>query len=69
MVAIPDERKGEQLILVTDRQDATREVLLAQIRTSGGPELACPRDIVVVEEVPLLGSGKTDYPAVQKLVG
>ena len=69
VVAIPDERKGEQLILVTDRQDATREVLLAQIRTSGGPELACPRDIVVVEEVPLLGSGKTDYPAVQKLVG
>jgi acyl-[acyl-carrier-protein]-phospholipid O-acyltransferase/long-chain-fatty-acid--[acyl-carrier-protein] ligase len=69
VVAVPDERKGEQLILVTDRQDATREALLAQIRASGGPELACPRDIVVLEEVPLLGSGKTDYPAVQKLVG
>ena len=68
VVAIPDERKGEQLILVTDRQDATREALLAQIRASGGPELACPRDIVVVAEVPMLGSGKTDYPAVVKLV-
>jgi len=68
VVAIPDERKGEQLILVTDRQDATREALLAQIRASGGPELACPRDIVVVAEVPMLGSGKTDYPAVAKLV-
>ncbi|MDH5412289.1 MAG: 2-acylglycerophosphoethanolamine acyltransferase, partial [Alphaproteobacteria bacterium] len=68
VVAIPDERKGEQLILVTDRPDATREALLAQIRASGGPELACPRDIVVVAEVPMLGSGKTDYPAVAKLV-
>lgn len=69
VVAIPDDRKGEQLILVTDRADATREALMSQIKTSGGPELACPRDIVVVEEVPMLGSGKTDYPAVQKLVG
>lgn len=68
-VAVPDERKGEQVILVTDCHEATREVLMAQIRASGGPELACPRDIAVVDEVPLLGSGKTDYPSVQKLVG
>jgi acyl-[acyl-carrier-protein]-phospholipid O-acyltransferase/long-chain-fatty-acid--[acyl-carrier-protein] ligase len=67
-VAVPDERKGEQIILVTERQDATRDAMLAQIRAGGAPELACPRDIMVVEELPLLGSGKTDYPAVQKLV-
>jgi acyl-[acyl-carrier-protein]-phospholipid O-acyltransferase/long-chain-fatty-acid--[acyl-carrier-protein] ligase len=57
------------VILVTDCQEAARETLMAQIRASGGPELACPRDIIVVDEVPLLGSGKTDYPSVQKLVG
>jgi len=67
-VAVPDERKGEQVILVTDCQEATRDALMAQIRAGGGPELACPRDIIVVDEVPLLGSGKTDYPSVQKLV-
>jgi acyl-[acyl-carrier-protein]-phospholipid O-acyltransferase/long-chain-fatty-acid--[acyl-carrier-protein] ligase len=68
-VTVPDERKGEQIVLVTDRGDAAREDILAQIQASGGPELACPREILVVDEVPLLGSGKTDYPAVQKLVG
>ncbi len=67
-VAVPDARKGEAVILVTDRSDATRDALLAQIQATGGPELACPRDIVTVDAVPLLGSGKTDYPAVQKLV-
>jgi acyl-[acyl-carrier-protein]-phospholipid O-acyltransferase/long-chain-fatty-acid--[acyl-carrier-protein] ligase len=69
VVAVPDERKGEQLVLVTDHADATREAILAQIQAQGGPELACPRNIMVVEEVPMLGSGKTDYPAVQGLVG
>lgn len=69
VVAVPDERKGEQLVLVTDREDADRETIMARIKAQGGPELACPRNIVVVDAVPLLGSGKTDYPAVQKLVG
>ena len=68
VVAVPDAKKGEQLILVTDRKGATREALMAQIKENGGPELACPRDVKVVKEVPLLGSGKTDYPAVQGLV-
>lgn len=66
-VTLPDERKGEQIILVTEWGEATREALMAHIQAGGGPELACPRDIMVVEELPLLGSGKTDYPAVQAL--
>jgi hypothetical protein len=32
-------------------------------------ELHVPKRIVHVEKLPLLGSGKTDYPAVQALVG
>jgi hypothetical protein len=27
-----------------------------------------PRDVVVVPKIPLLGTGKVDYPAVQRLV-
>jgi len=68
VVAVPDPRKGEQLVLVTDRRDADRARLLEVARTSGFAELAVPRQILAVDAVPLLGTGKTDYPAVQDLV-
>jgi acyl-[acyl-carrier-protein]-phospholipid O-acyltransferase/long-chain-fatty-acid--[acyl-carrier-protein] ligase len=32
-----------------------------QAKTVGASELSVPADIRVVEKVPLLGSGKTDY--------
>jgi acyl-[acyl-carrier-protein]-phospholipid O-acyltransferase/long-chain-fatty-acid--[acyl-carrier-protein] ligase len=34
----------------------------------GVPELAVPRRIIVVEDVPVLGTGKTDYVRVEKMV-
>jgi acyl-[acyl-carrier-protein]-phospholipid O-acyltransferase/long-chain-fatty-acid--[acyl-carrier-protein] ligase len=67
VVAIPDARKGEQLLLLTTRRDATPTALLAQARARGLAEIAVPRVVHVVDKVPLLGSGKTDYPAAQKI--
>ena len=67
-VALPDARKGEQIILVTDSPRARRDVILAHVQVNGGTELSVPRAVVRVEEMPVLGSGKTDYPAVQRLV-
>jgi acyl-[acyl-carrier-protein]-phospholipid O-acyltransferase/long-chain-fatty-acid--[acyl-carrier-protein] ligase len=66
-VSLPDPRKGEQLVLVTERADAGREALLAFAGTRGVPELMIPRTIVPVEKMPLLGTGKTDYRAVGEL--
>jgi acyl-[acyl-carrier-protein]-phospholipid O-acyltransferase/long-chain-fatty-acid--[acyl-carrier-protein] ligase len=68
VVALPDARRGEQLVLVTDRTDAPREALLGQIRASGLSELFVPKTVITVARLPLLGSGKVDYPAVAKLV-
>ncbi len=65
--AVPDGRKGEQIILFTDCEDADRGELIAFIQNHGVPELAAPRKIVVVEEIPLLGTGKTDFGALQRL--
>jgi len=62
VVSLPDPRKGEQLVLVTDKPDADRDVLLAHAREQGFPELWVPKAILV-SAIPVLGSGKTDYPA------
>jgi acyl-[acyl-carrier-protein]-phospholipid O-acyltransferase/long-chain-fatty-acid--[acyl-carrier-protein] ligase len=68
VVSVPDAQKGEQLVLLTTRQDAARQDLSARARADGMSELHVPKRIVHVEAIPLLGSGKTDYPAVQALV-
>jgi acyl-[acyl-carrier-protein]-phospholipid O-acyltransferase / long-chain-fatty-acid--[acyl-carrier-protein] ligase len=68
VVALPDPRKGEQLVLVTDRAAASREALMAEARATGIPELFLPRIILPVERLPLLGSGKPDYKAIAELV-
>ena len=68
MVSLPDPKKGERLILVTDRRDADASALIAHARTIGAPELAVPRKIIHVQEIPVLGTGKTDYVALQRIV-
>ena len=67
VVSIPDDRKGEQLVLVTDRPDADRDALFAHAKSKGIAELMVPKAVVVTESVPLLATGKVDYPAVQAL--
>ena len=68
VVAVEDSKKGERLILITDWQDAEPAPLLAHARAAGAPEIAVPRRFVKVNEVPSLGSGKTDYVAIQRMV-
>jgi len=68
VVSIPDSRKGEKLVLVTDRKDADVSRLAEWAREHGAPELAVPKKIMRVGEVPVLGTGKTDYVAIQQMV-
>ncbi len=64
---LPDPKKGEQIILVTDCQEAPRGVLLAWAQGHGVAELAVPKKIVSVETIPVLGTGKIDYLKVKTL--
>ncbi len=64
---LPDPKKGEQVILVTDRKDAPRGLLLAWAQSHGVPEIAVPKKIVTVDEVPVLGTGKIDFLKVRTL--
>jgi acyl-[acyl-carrier-protein]-phospholipid O-acyltransferase/long-chain-fatty-acid--[acyl-carrier-protein] ligase len=64
----PDARKGERIVLVTTRRDATRAEFLAFAKSRGAPELMTPADVLTVENMPLLGSGKIDNLSLVRLV-
>jgi acyl-[acyl-carrier-protein]-phospholipid O-acyltransferase/long-chain-fatty-acid--[acyl-carrier-protein] ligase len=68
VIAEPDSRKGERLVLVTDQRDADAPSLVAHAQALGISELAAPRKLVKVAEIPVLGTGKTDYVAIQRMV-
>jgi acyl-[acyl-carrier-protein]-phospholipid O-acyltransferase/long-chain-fatty-acid--[acyl-carrier-protein] ligase len=68
VATVPDPRKGERLILVTTRKDPVRSDLMLFARSRGASEMMVPSEVVIVEKLPLLGSGKIDYAALQKLV-
>lgn len=65
--AVPDPRKGEQIILLSDCAAINRPDLLAFAQNHGISELQVPRKVFHVPEIPLLGTGKTDYGAVSKM--
>jgi acyl-[acyl-carrier-protein]-phospholipid O-acyltransferase/long-chain-fatty-acid--[acyl-carrier-protein] ligase len=61
VVTIPDIRRGERIVLITTAPKAERDALIAASRQRGYTELWVPNAIIKVLEIPVLGSGKTDY--------
>ena len=67
VVALPDERKGERLILLTERRDAQAAELRERARADGASEVLVPRKVLTVDKIPLLGSGKVNYPEATRM--
>lgn len=63
VISVPDARKGEQLVLVTEEMGSSAGKLREGARQQGFPELWIPKSILVVAEIPVLGTGKVDLPA------
>jgi acyl-[acyl-carrier-protein]-phospholipid O-acyltransferase/long-chain-fatty-acid--[acyl-carrier-protein] ligase len=67
VVSVPDRRKGERVVLITTAEEATRDRIADASKRSGYPELWIPNSIIHVGEVPVLGTGKTDYQTARKV--
>lgn len=67
VVSLPDDRKGERLILLTTSDACARKDLQAHAKRTGMSELTVPAEILVVDAIPLLGSGKPDYVSALRL--
>jgi acyl-[acyl-carrier-protein]-phospholipid O-acyltransferase/long-chain-fatty-acid--[acyl-carrier-protein] ligase len=67
VVAIPDAKRGEQLVLMTTCPDLTRAQVVQAAQQAKISELMIPRTVVSVKSLPLLGTGKTDYVALKAI--
>jgi acyl-[acyl-carrier-protein]-phospholipid O-acyltransferase/long-chain-fatty-acid--[acyl-carrier-protein] ligase len=67
-IAVPDEKKGEKILLATDFREADRNTLARHAQAQGYGELYLPRNIRVFKELPLLATGKADYPALTRRI-
>ena len=65
--SIPDPKKGEQIILLTDNKNLDREKLLEIFDGKAITTLAIPKEIIYMNELPLLNTGKTNYVKAQEI--
>jgi len=68
-VAVPDEKKGEQIVLLTTQESAERSQLVACCKKEGLSDLSVPRKIMPIINLPVLGTGKVDYVSIQSMAG
>ena len=66
--SLPDARKGERVVLLTQHKGASRGEFVAFAKSHGASDIMVPAEIVTSAEVPLLGSGKVDFAGVKALV-
>jgi acyl-[acyl-carrier-protein]-phospholipid O-acyltransferase/long-chain-fatty-acid--[acyl-carrier-protein] ligase len=64
--SVPDAKKGERLILLTDAPNATRAEFIAIAKSTGAMDMMVPAEINI-GIVPVLGSGKVDFVAASKI--
>ncbi|MDR0648542.1 MAG: AMP-binding protein [Synergistaceae bacterium] len=67
VVSVPDENRGEVIVLLTERPSPDREELRAGLAATGMPELVIPKRIIHAEPIPRIGVGKIDYESALKL--
>ena len=67
-VAIPSDKKGEQIIFVCNDKKADRKSFMEHVVKKGMSELYVPADVVYKEEIPTFATGKADVMTLKKWV-
>ena len=69
VTAIPDERKGERLIVVHTKTSHTPENICQALADQGLPNIYIPSpdSFHEIEQLPVLGSGKIDLKRIQQI--
>ena len=67
-VSAPDPKRGERVVLATTHAGATRLEVQTWLKIKGASAIMVPNSVVALDAIPLLGSGKTDYIALARLL-
>jgi acyl-[acyl-carrier-protein]-phospholipid O-acyltransferase/long-chain-fatty-acid--[acyl-carrier-protein] ligase len=69
VVSVPDERRGERLVVVHTSLGRSPSELLRQLQEAGLPNLYLPsaESFIEVDELPLIGTGKLDIRRITRL--
>jgi acyl-[acyl-carrier-protein]-phospholipid O-acyltransferase/long-chain-fatty-acid--[acyl-carrier-protein] ligase len=63
IINLTDTKKGEQISLITEHTLAKRDEIVAYFKQQGIGEIYLPKKLLIIEKMPLLGTGKVDYAA------
>ena len=58
--------KGETLALVTTRPELKRDEVRQKLGEAGMAEIAMPKKVISMEDMPLLSTGKVDYVSLEE---
>lgn len=68
VISKPDSDKGEALVAVSNEPKLTLQELRGAIHSRGLPNLAVPRELKHIKELPKLGTGKINHRELEKLI-
>ena len=66
-VNLPDQRKGEKIVLYTTDPELTIEALRGYWSSQKLPMLALPNQVIYMKDLPMLASGKINYRELNKI--
>lgn len=67
IVSVPDQEKGEKLIAITNEARIQLPDIRVILREKGFSNLCAPRELIAIDNIPKLGSGKVDHRSLQKV--
>ena len=66
-VSIPDPKKGEQIVLITNCKEITKDEMIKAFKAAGVTELGLPSKVIYTDNPPVLGTGKFDYVTAKEM--